>query len=54
MTPWDEWWGMSPKDESNPQIALGSWYCFFFVKTRFHVLLFKFSFATYVVLLPCP
>lgn len=22
MTPWDEWWGMALKDESNPQIAL--------------------------------
>lgn len=22
MVPWDEWWGMALKDESNPQIAL--------------------------------
>lgn len=22
MTPWDEWWGMALKDDSNPQIAL--------------------------------
>ena len=22
MTPWDEWWGMTLKDDSNPQIAL--------------------------------